>query len=71
MPQRLDATGQRPRAAQRPMPKPAVAVRPKRLSVTEIETLFRSPYDIYARHVLQLRRSIRSARRPAAASAAR
>jgi ATP-dependent helicase/nuclease subunit B len=53
--QRLDATGQRPRAAQRPMPRPAIAVRPKRLSVTEIEKLFRSPYDIYARHVLHLR----------------
>jgi ATP-dependent helicase/nuclease subunit B len=53
--QRLDATGQRPRAAQRPMPRPPVAVRPKRLSVTEIEKLFRSPYDIYARHVLHLR----------------
>ena len=53
--QRLDATGQRPRAAQRPMPKPAAAKRPKSLSVTEIEKLFRSPYDIYARHVLHLR----------------
>ena len=40
---------------------PRSAMRPKRLSVTEIETLFRSPYDIYARHVLQLQRA-RSAR---------
>ena len=31
-------------------------MRPRRLSVTEIETLFRSPYDLYAKHVLRLRR---------------
>jgi ATP-dependent helicase/nuclease subunit B len=38
----------------RPEPKPAVAVRPRRLSVTEIETLVRDPYAIYAKHVLRL-----------------
>jgi ATP-dependent helicase/nuclease subunit B len=31
-------------------------MRPRRLSITEIEPLMRSPYDIYARHVLGLRR---------------
>lgn len=41
--------------AQRPMPNPPAALRPKQLSVTEIETLMRSPYDIYAKHVLRLR----------------
>jgi len=45
-----------PRGALRPMPRPPAAARPRRLSVTEIETLFRSPYDIYAKHVLGLRR---------------
>jgi ATP-dependent helicase/nuclease subunit B len=40
--------------AVRPAPRPAAAARPRRLSVTEIETLIRSPYDIYARHVLRL-----------------
>jgi ATP-dependent helicase/nuclease subunit B len=40
--------------ATRPSPRPPAAARPRRLSVTEIETLFRSPYDIYARHVLDL-----------------
>jgi len=39
-----------------PRPCPAVALRPRRLSVTEIETLMRDPYAIYARHVLRLRR---------------
>ncbi|HVX82641.1 MAG TPA: double-strand break repair protein AddB [Devosiaceae bacterium] len=41
--------------ANRPAPRPPAAKRPRRLSVTEIETLVRSPYDIYARHVLGLR----------------
>ncbi len=42
--------------ANRPSPRPPVGVRPKRLSVTEIKTLIRDPYAIYARHVLRLRR---------------
>jgi ATP-dependent helicase/nuclease subunit B len=41
--------------ASRPAPAPAVDARPRQLSVTEIETLMRSPYDIYAKHVLRLR----------------
>jgi len=43
-----------PRLA-RPRPTPPVAARPRRLSVTEIETWLRDPYAIYARHVLGLR----------------
>jgi ATP-dependent helicase/nuclease subunit B len=38
----------------RPAPTPPLAARPARLSVTEIETLIRDPYSIYARHVLKL-----------------
>jgi ATP-dependent helicase/nuclease subunit B len=41
--------------AKRPSPRPPVAARPKRLSVTEIKTLIRDPFAIYARHVLKLR----------------
>jgi len=41
--------------AMRPTPNPPVAVRPRKLSVTEIETLMRSPYDLYAKHVLKLK----------------
>lgn len=37
-----------------PRPMPPVALRPRRLSVTEIETWMRDPYAIYARHVLRL-----------------
>jgi ATP-dependent helicase/nuclease subunit B len=39
----------------RPRPSPSVERRPKRLSVTRIETLIRDPYAIYARDVLKLR----------------
>ncbi len=38
-----------------PRPCPPVDARPRRLSVTQIETLIRDPYAIYARHVLGLR----------------
>lgn len=38
-----------------PCPTPPIELRPRRLSVTEIETLIRDPYAIYARHVLGLR----------------
>jgi ATP-dependent helicase/nuclease subunit B len=41
--------------AQRPAPAPPVALRPRQLSVTEIETWLRDPYAIYAKHVLRLR----------------
>lgn len=51
---RLDAVTET-RSAQRPAPNPPADTRPRQLSVTEIETLMRSPYDIYARHVLRLR----------------
>lgn len=52
---RLDLADAPPRPAARPAPRPETALRPRKLSITEIETLFRSPYDIYARHVLRLR----------------
>jgi ATP-dependent helicase/nuclease subunit B len=42
-------------AARRPSPRPPAAARPTRLSVTQVETLVRDPYAIYARHVLGLR----------------
>ncbi|MDP6172996.1 MAG: double-strand break repair protein AddB [Rhodospirillales bacterium] len=39
----------------RPAPRPPLAARPRRLSVTEIETWMRDPYGIYARRILDLR----------------
>ncbi|CAH2397318.1 double-strand break repair protein AddB [Mesorhizobium ventifaucium] len=49
----LDA-GERRDFAPRPQPKPPLAVRPQHFSVTEIETLRRDPYAIYARRILRL-----------------
>lgn len=39
----------------RPCPKPPLAFRPDRFSVTEIETLRRDPYAIYAKKILRLK----------------
>ena len=38
-----------------PAPTPPVEVRPRKLSVTQIETWMRDPYAIYARHILKLK----------------
>ena len=40
---------------ERPLPRPPVALRPKRLSVTYIETLRRDPYALYAEKILGLK----------------
>ncbi|HEY4265603.1 MAG TPA: double-strand break repair protein AddB [Micropepsaceae bacterium] len=50
----LDESRREPRVA-RPAPRPPVAARPRKLSITEIETWLRDPYAIYARHVLHLK----------------
>ena len=39
----------------RPCPRPPVATRPQKLSVTQIETWMRNPYAIYAREILKLK----------------
>lgn len=50
----LDRPAEHVPAAPRPAPCPPVAHRPRRLSVTRIETLIRDPYAIYAREILHL-----------------
>ncbi len=50
----LDEPARRAGAMTPPAPRPPVAARPRRLSVTEIETWMRDPYAVYARHVLRL-----------------
>ncbi|MBD8677517.1 double-strand break repair protein AddB [Sphingomonas sp. CFBP 13720] len=42
------------RAASRPAPKPPVALRPRRISVTEVDRLKADPYAFYARRMLRL-----------------
>lgn len=51
---RLEAPAGDYQPAPRPAPTPPVALRPRSLSVTEIETWLRDPYAIYAKHVLKL-----------------
>jgi ATP-dependent helicase/nuclease subunit B len=47
-----------------PAPRPALELRPLRLSVTAVETWLRDPYSIYARHVLRLEELGEVGRRP-------
>jgi ATP-dependent helicase/nuclease subunit B len=42
------------KAAERPAPKPPLAARPTKLSVTAIEDWLRDPYTVYAKHILRL-----------------
>lgn len=51
---KLSAPTSRTQPAQRPAPCPPIAARPNRLSVTQIKTLIRDPFAIYARKTLQL-----------------
>ena len=51
---RLDRPAATVPRAKRPAPQPPVAHRPDRLSVTQVETLIRDPYAIYAAHILRL-----------------
>lgn len=51
---KLSAPASRTQPAQRPAPCPPIPARPKQLSVTQIKTLIRDPFAIYARKTLQL-----------------
>jgi ATP-dependent helicase/nuclease subunit B len=48
-----DAAGARPRA-RAPAPRPAHELRPRRVSVSEVETWLANPYALYARRILKL-----------------
>ncbi|MDX8350544.1 double-strand break repair protein AddB [Cognatiyoonia sp. IB215446] len=50
----LSAPTRRVDPAPRPSPCPPIAARPRQLSVTQIKTLIRDPFAIYARKVLRL-----------------
>lgn len=49
----LDRAGEQ-KNAQRPAPQPPVEMRPRELSVTDIEQWLRDPYALYARRILRL-----------------
>jgi ATP-dependent helicase/nuclease subunit B len=51
----LDQPSGPPAPAAPPEPRPPVAMRPRKLSLTEIETWIADPYAIHARHILRLR----------------
>lgn len=51
----LDAPEGPPRPVGPPAPRPPLAARPRELPVTRIEAWMRDPYEIYARHILELR----------------
>lgn len=52
----IDHPPQQPRPIDPPAPKPPVAVRPRKLPVTDIERWVRDPYAIYAKKILGLKK---------------
>ena len=50
----LDTPVTRQPPAPRPSPQPPVTQRPNRISITEVQTLIRDPYAVYARRILEL-----------------
>ncbi len=52
--QMLDSPAGPPTPTQRPAPTPPVVARPRKLSVTQVETWMRDPYGVYAKHILRL-----------------
>jgi len=54
--------------AKPPQPKPPVAARPRSLSVTRIERWIANPYEIFARHILNLQKLAELGKEPDAAA---
>jgi ATP-dependent helicase/nuclease subunit B len=50
----LDQPAAAARPCKTPMPKPPIAARPNRFSVTEVEDWVRDPYSIYAKRILRI-----------------
>lgn len=54
----LDQPQDVPKPMAYPMPKPAVELRPKSISITDVEYWLKDPYAIYAKKILNLRKLI-------------
>lgn len=65
--QRLDVPREPAKPITAPEPKPPVAVRPRKLPVTQVELWVRDPYALYARQVLGLKKLDAIDETPAAA----
>lgn len=65
--QRLDVPSAPAKPIEAPEPRPPVAVRPRKLPVTQVELWVRDPYAMYARQVLGLRKLDAIDETPAAA----
>lgn len=50
----LDEVDTEPAPLMRPVPVPAAPRLPRKLSITEVEVLWRDPFALYARHILNL-----------------
>ena len=51
----MDGARGGPSPAPPPLPNPPLALRPQRISITEIDTLVADPFAFHARHILRLR----------------
>ncbi len=52
----LDGASGGPQPAPQPRPNPALKLRPRRISITEIDTLIADPFAFHAKHILKLRK---------------
>jgi ATP-dependent helicase/nuclease subunit B len=52
----LDGATGGPQPAPQPRPNPALTLRPRRISITEIDTLIADPFAFHAKHILKLRK---------------
>jgi ATP-dependent helicase/nuclease subunit B len=50
----LDGASSGPQPAPQPLPNPPLALRPRRISITQIDTLVADPFAFHAKHILKL-----------------
>lgn len=52
----LDGASGGPQPAPQPQPNPGLHLRPRRISITEVDTLIADPFAFHAKHILKLRK---------------